>query len=141
MVDFFPYKPRKGQKEIIQEIEKALQSKQNFVFEAPAGTGKTVCALAPSLKYAIENDLAILYITRTNSQQQQAIRELRKMAEKEEMNVVGVQGRANMCLLIENIPSLRGSNEEITRLCSSRKKKSMEYLRGKKHINLSLIHI
>jgi len=140
MVDFFPYKPRKGQKEIIQEIEKALQSKQNFVFEAPAGTGKTVCALAPSLKYAIENDLAILYITRTNSQQQQAIRELRKMAEKEEMNVVGVQGRANMCLLIENIPSLRGSNEEITRLCSARKKKSMEYLRGKKHINRCIFY-
>ena len=140
MVDFFPYKPRKGQKEIIQEIEKALQSKQNFVFEAPAGTGKTVCALAPSLKYAIENDLVILYITRTNSQQQQAIRELRKMAEKEEMNVVGVQGRANMCLLIENIPSLRGSNEEITRLCSARKKKSMEYLRGKKHINRCIFY-
>ncbi len=140
MVNFFPYKPRKGQREIIQEIEKALQSKQNFVFEAPAGTGKTICALVPSLKYAIENDLAILYITRTNSQQQQAIKELRKMAEKKEMNAVSVQGRANMCLLIESIPSLRGNNEEITRLCSARKKKSMEYLRGKKHINRCIFY-
>ncbi|KAA0006726.1 MAG: ATP-dependent DNA helicase [Thermoplasmata archaeon] len=137
MVNFFPYKPRKGQEEIMNAIRKAIEKKQNLVFEAPAGTGKTACALAPSLEFALQNDFAILYLTRTNSQQQQAIKELRRMAD---INAVGIQGKANMCLLIENIPSLRGSNEEITRLCSARKKKSIEYLRGKKHINRCIFY-
>ena len=140
MVDFFPYNPRKGQKEIMDAISDAISKKQNLVFEAPAGTGKTACVLAPALKHALEKDLAILYLTRTNSQQKQAIKELKAMARKHEINAVAIQGKANMCLLIENIPSLKGSNEEITRLCAARKKKSLEYLKGRKHINRCIFY-
>ena len=140
MVKLFPYDVRKGQTEIIEEVKKAISEKQNIVFEAPAGTGKTACVLASALEYAIENDFGILYLTRTNSQQKQAIKELKLMGKKAKINAVGIQGKANMCLLIENIPSLKGSNEEVARLCSVRKKKSMEYLRGRKHINRCIFY-
>jgi len=140
MVNIFPYTPRRGQEEIIEEVRKAIENKTNLVFEAPAGTGKTACVLAPALEYAIEEDMGILYLTRTNSQQKQAIKELKLMSLHHGINAVGIQGKANMCLLIENIPSLKGNNEDVARLCSARKRKSIEYLRGRKHINRCIFY-
>ncbi|MEM2582746.1 MAG: ATP-dependent DNA helicase [Candidatus Thermoplasmatota archaeon] len=125
MINFFPYKPRKFQLEIISKIEECLKNKKNLVIEAPAGIGKTICALVPCIKFAIEKDMGVIYTTRTNSQQKQAIIEMKRM--KGEIIASGLQGRNNMCLLMENFPSLRNcTNEELSRICARRKKGSME---------------
>lgn len=132
MTNLFPYKPRKYQEQIVEIITKCLHEQKNLVLEAPAGTGKTICVLAPCISFAVENELGVIYVTRTNSQQRQAIEELKKISGKVDMRATGIQGRANMCLLIETVPSLKnGSNEEISRICASRKKKSIEAMRGK----------
>ncbi|MBC7081178.1 MAG: ATP-dependent DNA helicase [Thermoplasmatales archaeon] len=125
MIDFFPYKPRKFQLEIISKIEECLKNKKNLVMEAPAGSGKTICALAPCISFTVEKDMGVIYITRTNSQQKQAISEMKRMGKK--IKASGLQGRTNMCLLIEDFPSLRNcSNEELSRICARRKKGCME---------------
>ncbi len=125
MIDFFPYRPRKFQLEIISKIEECLKNKKNLVMEAPAGSGKTICALAPCINFAVERDMGVVYITRTNSQQKQAIDEIKRMGKK--VRASGLQGRTNMCLLIEDFPSLRNcTNEELSRICNRRKKGVME---------------
>ncbi|MBC7128251.1 MAG: ATP-dependent DNA helicase [Thermoplasmatales archaeon] len=125
MIDFFPYNPRKFQLEIISKIEECLKRRKNLVMEAPAGSGKTISVLAPCIKFAIENDMGVVYTTRTNSQQKQAIIEIKRM--KGGIRATGLQGRNNMCLLVENFPSLRNcANEELSRICARRKKGSME---------------
>jgi len=116
----FPYKPRKYQQEMMDAIATSLNEGKNLVMQASTGSGKTICALAPSVEYAIENGMRILYLTRTNSQQRQAIRELRAIGVAE-LSAVGFQGRANMCILAEENPDFRGgSSAEISRLCSTR---------------------
>ena len=125
----FPYKPRKYQKEMMDAVASALSQGKNLIMQASTGSGKTICALAPSVDYAIENNMRILYLTRTNSQQRQAIREMRAIG-VEELSAVGFQGRANMCILAEENPDFRGgSSAEISRLCSTRKKRTIEAIR------------
>ncbi len=135
-MNLFPYKPRKYQKEIMESILNCLNDKKHLVFEAPAGAGKTACVLAASLSYAIENGKGVVYLTRTNSQQKQALEELRRMSSG--VRAVSMQGRVNNCLLIETIPSLKDknmSNEDIAKLCAARKKRSLEAIKGKEEWN------
>lgn len=135
-MSLFPYEARDVQKKMMEKIKEALEKRKNIVLHAPAGSGKTAGVLAPVVSFALDNDMGVIYLTRTNSQQKQAIKELKLMEKKTKIKAVGIQGKANMCLLIENIPSLLGGgNEEISRFCSARKKRSIEYLRGKKNPN------
>ena len=118
-------------------VSKCLKEGKNLIMQASTGSGKTVCALAPSLEYAIENNMRILYLTRTNSQQRQAIAELKAMGSRggdrtDAITAVGFQGRANMCILAEENPDfIMGSTAEISRLCSSRKKRTIDAIRKK----------
>ena len=126
MAEFFPYSPRKNQKEIIQEITNTLTQRKQFVFESGTGSGKTICVLASALPYALENNKKIIYTTRTNAQQQQVIHELRAIKKKTNdtrIYGVGMQGRGNMCLLARDNPEIQnGNSEELSRFCSHQKK-------------------
>ncbi len=129
-MDLFPYKPRKNQIAIIQTIKNCLESKRDMVFESGTGSGKTICTLASTLEFALKNNKKIIYTTRTNAQQRQVILELRairnnKKDSKEKIFGVGIQGRANMCLLARNNPELsKGTSDELSRFCSNEKKKT-----------------
>jgi len=126
----FPYKPRKNQIAIMQTIKNCLESRRDIVYESGTGSGKTICTLASTLEYAIKNKKKIIYTTRTNAQQRQVILELREIRNKnkdieERFYGVGIQGRANMCLLARNDPELaRGTSDELSRFCSNEKKKT-----------------
>ena len=129
-MDLFPYTLRKNQTAIMQTIKNSLESRRDIVFESGTGSGKTVCALASTLEYALENNKKIIYTTRTNAQQRQVIIELRAIRKKakdhkEKIFGVGIQGRANMCLLARNDPEFaKGTAEELSKLCANEKKKA-----------------
>lgn len=129
-MNLFPYKPRKNQKVIIQTIKNSLESKKDIVFESGTGSGKTICALASTLEFALQNNKKIIYSTRTNAQQRQVILELRQIRKKNKENNekifgIGIQGRANMCILAKNDSELsKGTSEELSKFCSNEKKKA-----------------
>ncbi len=135
-MELFPYKPRKNQIPIMQTIKNCLESRRDMVFESGTGSGKTICTLASSLEFALENNKKIIYTTRTNAQQRQVILELRAIRNnnndiKEKIFGVGIQGRANMCLLARNDPELsKGTSDELSRFCSNEKKKAKSTSKG-----------
>ena len=129
-MNLFPYKPRKNQIAIMHTIKRTLEDKHHLVFESGTGSGKTICVLSSTLEYALKNGKKIVYTTRTNAQQRQVILEIRSIREKvpdlkDYLLGVGMQGRANMCLLAKNNSELsKGTSEELSRFCSSEKKKT-----------------
>jgi len=56
-----------------------LERKGHVVIEAGTGAGKTVSSLVPTIKHALSTGMRVLYLTRTNSQQIQVIKEFRSM--------------------------------------------------------------
>lgn len=126
MAEFFPYQPRVTQHDIMADITNALTKQTPFVFESGTGSGKTICVLAAALSYALEQKKKIIYTTRTNAQQQQVILELRAIKNKTKdtrIYGVGMQGRANMCLLAHDDPEMQnGTSEELSKFCSHQKK-------------------
>jgi len=129
-MDLFPYKPRKNQTAVMQTIKNTLESGGDFVFESGTGSGKTICTLTSTLEYALENHKKIIYSTRTNAQQRQVILELREIRNKnkgikEKIFGIGIQGRANMCILARNdLEFAKGTSEELSKYCSNEKKKA-----------------
>jgi len=129
-MDLFPYELRKNQTAIMQTIKNTLTTEGDIVFESGTGSGKTICALASTLEYALENNKKIIYTTRTNAQQRQVILELRAIRKKvkdnkEKIFGVGIQGRSNMCILARKDPEFaKGAAEELSKLCANEKKKA-----------------
>lgn len=125
-MDIFPYNLRENQKNIMQDIEYALKLKNHLVFESGTGSGKTICVLCSTLRYALDNQKRIIYTTRTNAQQQQVIFELREIRKKTRDNRIfgiGMQGRANMCILAKNDSEMsNGTSEELSKFCTNQKK-------------------
>jgi DNA excision repair protein ERCC-2 len=118
----FPYPFRKGQEDIVKHISDTVERSSHLVMESGTGSGKTVCALAPTLDYALKHEKRVLYLTRTNSQQRQVIFELRKINAKQKIYGAGVQGRNQMCPAMEQDELLaKGSSEELSKVCGKRK--------------------
>ena len=127
MAELFPYSLRKNQKEIMQEITDALQTKEsNLSSSQELVQGKPSVFLLQRSPIALENNKKIIYTTRTNAQQQQVILELRaiqKKANDKRIYGVGMQGRGNMCLLAREDPEIQnGNSEELSKFCSYQKK-------------------
>lgn len=122
MLTLFPYEFRENQKAIITLINDAVQAKSHIVMESGTGSGKTICALAPTLGYALKHDKKVLYLTRTNSQQKQVISELRTINTRETIFGCGLQGRHRMCPLISQDALLaKGSPDELSKICGKKK--------------------
>ncbi len=122
----FPYAPREGQEELMQWIADAISSGSHLIVEAGTGTGKTVSSLFPALEYALSSGKKVLYLTRTNSQQDQVMLELSAIKKDNRSAFYGIalQGRANMCPLAMSDEELRyGSADELAKVCNARKKK------------------
>ena len=110
---------RDEQARMIKDIENVLNQGSHIVLEAPTGFGKTVTSLYAVINYALKNSKKILYLVRTNSQEQKVIEEAKKMG----IIAVSMQGRAHMCPLIaENDEIKSGNAEELSLLCSKLKK-------------------
>ena len=124
LMEFFPYIPRPHQQAIVTTISNAFNDRSHLVIESGTGTGKTICVLSAALKYALAHEKRIIYITRTNAQQQQVIKELRAIRQtlkdtdsrKEKLIGVGIQGRSNMCPHAKHDEELsKGTSEELSK--------------------------
>lgn len=121
---FFPYQPRPQQRELTALLARASRSQAHVVVEAPTGLGKTACALAASLEEAQRQGARVLYLTRTNSQQQHVMKEFRRVREASGLPLTGValQGRRHLCLQLAEEPVLaEGDAEEFARMCRDRR--------------------
>jgi DNA excision repair protein ERCC-2 len=133
--EFFPYpKARKGQDEMMGEIDAAVREGKQICAEAPNGFGKTCVSLSGVLPWVIENQGKVLYCARTHRQLDRVIEELVAITEGEGQTVSGVsfRGRRHMCLnpfVLENAGVVASISEVCSQLKSSRKCPFYERLR------------
>ncbi len=128
-MDLFPYPPRGGQKDIYKAITKTLEEEANLVLESGTGSGKTVVSLSAILNHIKDEDMKLIYITRTNSQSKQVIHELRQINQVERIPGIALQGRKNLCPLVKTDPNFTESNaEELSVLCADRKTETLKQI-------------
>lgn len=112
-------------------IATSLEKGKSVAVEAPTGTGKTIIGLYSAISFAKEKGLKIVYLTRTNSQQDQVINELRAMKGEFNIKALAFQGRHNLCPLYSEVEEKDDfSSDALSRFCNSRKKKVMEGNQG-----------
>ncbi len=119
-----PYAPRPGQRELVAAIRDAHAHHTHLVAEAATGTGKTICALTGTL-----GEAPVLYATRTNSQQDQVMKEHATLrnAGHEVGLAIPFMGRRHYCPLLKDDERFReGTPEELGRLCRDAKKKALQ---------------
>ncbi|MDR3074830.1 MAG: ATP-dependent DNA helicase [Candidatus Methanoplasma sp.] len=122
--DFFPYRYRGNQEEIVTLIEKAVRDGDSAVIESGTGTGKTVVSMAGALRAVSDTGQKVIYLTRTKSQQRQIIHEAGEISRKRPVTCIGVQGRSvRTCPMMSDDPDNEsGTSDELSRLCSEYKK-------------------
>ncbi len=116
---------RNYQKKVVGFIERALETDIGAAFESPTGSGKTLMGLVSALRYRVSHpEFRILYLTRTNSQQEQIMKELRNLSGKLKIRAIPFQGRGNLCTLYHEIEGSEDFNSEsLSKFCSARKRK------------------
>ncbi len=128
---YMPYEFREGQLEIITDIRDALDQKRHIVMESGTGTGKTIVSLAAGLEHAKKTGKKIIYLTRTISQSDQVMKELKAISNIKQVSGMTITGRNKSCPLFNN-------NEEydhvlpnvLSMLCDDKKVKSLRNSSG-----------
>ncbi|MBE7092873.1 MAG: DEAD/DEAH box helicase [Clostridiales bacterium] len=93
----FPFKTyRKGQKEGAKQIYSALSKNKNLFLQAPTGTGKTLMALFPAVKYLKDEDTRIFCLNAKNQTMtvtEQALDLMRKDGLKIKSTVINAKAK------------------------------------------------
>ncbi|MGC8911710.1 MAG: helicase C-terminal domain-containing protein [Nitrososphaeria archaeon] len=125
----FPYKFREYQKEFLDFIISNVD-KKNLVLNAVTGFGKTSLILSALLPKAVEEGRKIIWIVRTGNEIDRPIEELKKIVEKNGVNIFGFsfRGKKDMCLLIKDI-GIRGKidYEDAKYICDVHKSDCIYY--------------
>lgn len=127
----FPYSFRPFQAEAVERVRATAQAGGHLVLEAPTGTGKTVVLLTGALEATLEAGRRVLYVTRTNSQQEQALRELGRVAARapRPVRAFALQGRQRLCLKLQDAQDPEwadASPEELGHFCRHAKRVAEE---------------
>ncbi len=94
----FPYPAmRPGQQEIVDAVTRALDQREHLLLEAPTGIGKTVAALMPALRYALQNDKRIFVLTAKTLQQRMATQVLELLNPDRAFHSLQLRAKAKMC--------------------------------------------
>tara|TARA_Y100000310_G_scaffold327446_1_gene393831 strand:+ start:11963 stop:13849 length:1887 start_codon:yes stop_codon:yes gene_type:complete len=99
---FFPHEEiRPTQDSFLRAVKVAIDNKKNLLGHIPTGTGKTAASLAPALKYAIENQTTIFFLTPRHTQHKLAIETLKQIKTKYNLDfsVVDFIGKKWMCAM------------------------------------------
>ncbi|KKN07780.1 hypothetical protein LCGC14_1063450 [marine sediment metagenome] len=137
-IDFFPYPVfRSEQQEIIERIERGARLKKNILLSAPNGTGKTVTVLSALLPVALENDLKIIYMCRTHTQNKRVIKELKRIYNSSnqyssKISGLSIRGRGEMCLHRKILNSKMGPKEAMTECKALRSNQKCPHYRNLK---------
>lgn len=126
-MQWFPYEPRPFQQEAVALVAATAREGGHLALEMPTGTGKTVILLAATLEAALATGRRVLYVTRTNSQQEQAVREVAAIQRRAERPVraLALQGRRRLCLKLEDEADPEWDDatpEELSHYCSHAKR-------------------
>ena len=127
---YLPYEPRKMQMEIIADIRRAIDEGRHIVIESGTGTGKTIVSLAAGLEHAKRTGKKIVYLTRTISQSDQVMKELKAISSIKSVSGITITGRSKSCPLFaaEDMDDLPPN--VLSLMCDERKRKSMNDGRG-----------
>ena len=124
---FFPYEPRRSQMDIVNDIVSALNASSHIVMESGTGTGKTICALAGALQHARASGKKVIYLTRTISQSDHVMRELRSISEVRDVSGIAITGRKRSCPLLRTMSGYEDIMPHVlSRLCEEKKTKSAQ---------------
>lgn len=99
-MDLFPFGGvREGQRQFIADVAEAAKAGKHLLAHAPTGLGKTVSTLAPLVKYALENQKRVFFLTSKQSQHKIAVDTLKAIREKAGVPfvVADVIGKQDMC--------------------------------------------
>jgi len=113
----FPYKTiREEQDKLMRDIDEAITNKKSLIAHAPTGLGKTVSALGPALKIAIERKLKVFFITPRHTQHKIVIETAREIEKKynKEIVVTDFIGKKWMCVQ-DNVTAL--TSGQFTEYC------------------------
>ncbi|MFX0106947.1 MAG: hypothetical protein ACFE7R_01555, partial [Candidatus Hodarchaeota archaeon] len=131
--DLFPYpQARRGQDEMMTEIESAVREGVHICAEAPNGFGKTCTTLSGVLPWVKENGGKLLYCARTHRQLDRVVEELVAISEKSDVSGVSFRGRRHMCInefVLENADLVAPISEVCGHLRASRRCAFYERLR------------
>ncbi|MCR5626179.1 MAG: ATP-dependent DNA helicase [Lachnospiraceae bacterium] len=96
----FPYKYRKGQKELAEQVYKTIYLKKRLFLMAPTGVGKTLSVIFPSVKAMGRQHLEkIFYLTAKNVTGNVAVEAYEAMREKGlKFKSVNIMAREKLCL-------------------------------------------
>ena len=121
---YFPYEPREMQPDIIRDLRGALDEGKHIVIESGTGTGKTIVALSSALAHAIPKGKRVLYITRTITQSDQVMKELRAISKISKVSGLTITGRGKSCPHLKTtLPTFDKIPPSIlSRICEDEKK-------------------
>jgi DNA excision repair protein ERCC-2 len=123
---YFPYEPRALQMQIVADIREALAGSKHIVMESGTGTGKTIVALAGTLEHAKAKGKRVVYLTRTISQSDQVMKELRAISSIKPVSGITITGRGRSCPLMKAVAGYEDiPPQALSSLCEDRKRKSM----------------
>lgn len=118
---------RDYQGSLVDFINNRLVTHPAVAIESPTGSGKTITGIAAAYRFAKEHNKKILYLTRTNSQQEQILKELRKVSTFQDIKAVPIQGRYNLCPLYMEMENEKDfTSDSLSRFCTIRKRKVKE---------------
>ncbi|MDR1691036.1 MAG: ATP-dependent DNA helicase, partial [Candidatus Methanoplasma sp.] len=127
---YLPYEPRAMQLDIIADIRNAVDQGRHIVIESGTGTGKTIVSLAAGLEHSKRTGKKIVYLTRTISQSDQVMKELRAISRIKPVSGITITGRSKSCPLFisEDLDDLPPN--VLSLMCEERKKKSLSGSHG-----------
>src|SRR3989338_2255220 len=100
LAEFFPHELiRAGQDKLVQDMDKAFTERKIFRAHAPAGLGKTACALSVAVYHALQHKKKVFFLTNRHTQHQIAIETLKLIQQKigEEIKCADLIGKRWMC--------------------------------------------
>ena len=137
VLQYFPYKPRRYQKETINLIYTRLK-KSHLCLHAATGFGKTPVILTALMPY-LNAGYRVIWAVRTGNETDRPIEELKTLVSKSGLRIFGLsyRGKKDMCLLARDF-SEKLSYSEVSFLCSVKRKQCPYYKRFKKSFNPNL---
>ena len=128
---YLPYAPRGCQLDIISDIRNALDEGRHIIIESGTGTGKTIVSLSAGLEHAKKTGKKIIYLTRTISQSDQVMRELKAISRVKNVSGLTVTGRNKSCPLFRGTKDYETlSPKVLSMMCEEKRSKSIKNQAG-----------